>query len=77
MFTLRGISKAYEGVPAIDACDLEVEAQRTTLLIGPSGCGKSTILRMMGGMRPFGVTTPTEGQVLIDGARVAATGSMI
>lgn len=37
------------------------------MLLGPSGCGKSTILRMMGGVRPIGVRTPTSGSVLIDG----------
>jgi len=39
------------------------------MLLGPSGCGKSTLLHMMGGVRPFGVTTPTSGTILIDGKR--------
>ncbi len=37
------------------------------MLLGPSGCGKSTLLRMMGGVRPFEVVTPTKGKILIDG----------
>jgi ABC-type nitrate/sulfonate/bicarbonate transport system ATPase subunit len=39
------------------------------MLLGPSGCGKSTLLHMMGGVRPFGVVTPTSGTVMIDGKR--------
>ncbi|MCH2172817.1 ATP-binding cassette domain-containing protein [Myxococcota bacterium] len=58
MFSLRGISKAYDGVSAIDGCDLDVTPQRTTVLIGPSGCGKSTLLRLM-----IGLTSPDAGEV--------------
>ena len=47
--------------------DLSFQQAGINMLLGPSGCGKSTILRMMGGVRPMGVMTPTSGQVLIDG----------
>jgi len=49
--------------------DISMEFNRPSInmLLGPSGCGKSTLLRMMGGVRPFEVTTPTSGSVLIDG----------
>jgi ABC-type nitrate/sulfonate/bicarbonate transport system ATPase subunit len=51
----------------VDGVDLKLEGPRINMLLGPSGCGKSTILRMMGGVRPLGVATPTTGEVLIDG----------
>jgi ABC-type nitrate/sulfonate/bicarbonate transport system ATPase subunit len=51
----------------VDGVDLTFDKPGITMLLGPSGCGKSTILRMMGGVRPFGVKTPTSGEVLIDG----------
>ena len=37
------------------------------MLLGPSGCGKSTVLRMMGGVIPPGIVSPTSGHVSIDG----------
>ena len=47
--------------------DLHIEEPSINMLLGPSGCGKSTILKMMGGVRPFGVASPTAGKVLIHG----------
>ena len=51
----------------IDGIDLQFSEPGINMLLGPSGCGKSTLLRMMGGVRPIGVPTPTTGSVLIDG----------
>jgi len=50
-----------------DKISLQFDEPGINMLLGPSGCGKSTILRMMGGVRPIGVKTPTAGAVLIDG----------
>ena len=36
------------------------------MLMGPSGSGKSTLMRMLGGVRPVDVKTPTSGTILID-----------
>ncbi len=55
-------------VRIVDNIDLRLDKPGIYMLLGPSGCGKSTVLRMMGGVRPFGVKTPTEGEVLINGA---------
>jgi ABC-type nitrate/sulfonate/bicarbonate transport system ATPase subunit len=54
--------------------DISLEFNRPSInmLLGPSGCGKSTLLRMMGGVRPFEVITPTSGSIIIDG--LACTG---
>ena len=57
-----------EGVVRIlDGIDLDFQKPTINMLLGPSGCGKSTLLRMAGGVRPIGVKSPTEGQVLIGG----------
>jgi ABC-type nitrate/sulfonate/bicarbonate transport system ATPase subunit len=50
----------------IDKVTLKFERPSINMLLGPSGCGKSTLLRMLGGVRPWNVTTPTSGQVNID-----------
>ncbi|MGB0128078.1 MAG: ABC transporter ATP-binding protein [Rhodocyclaceae bacterium] len=51
----------------VDGVDIAFDKPGIAMLLGPSGCGKSTLLHMMGGVRPFAVTTPTSGTVLIDG----------
>jgi ABC-type nitrate/sulfonate/bicarbonate transport system ATPase subunit len=54
-------------VRVVDPLTLRLEGPSIVMLLGPSGCGKSTVMRMMGGVRPFGVASPTSGGVRIDG----------
>jgi ABC-type nitrate/sulfonate/bicarbonate transport system ATPase subunit len=51
----------------LDQVSLRFEQPSINMLLGPSGCGKSTLLRMLGGVRPWNVKTPTSGQVEING----------
>src|SRR5262245_61701898 len=51
----------------VDGVSLRFDGEGINTLLGPSGCGKSTLLRMMGGVRPNDVQTPTSGRVVIDG----------
>jgi iron(III) transport system ATP-binding protein len=62
MIEVRGVSKAYQGKPAVAAVDLELAPGRITCLLGPSGCGKSTLLRLIAGLE-----TPDAGSILADG----------
>ncbi|NNL66694.1 MAG: ATP-binding cassette domain-containing protein [Myxococcales bacterium] len=66
MLELRGVSRSFDGKPALSPIDLALPAGRTTVLLGPSGCGKSTILRLLIGLIP-----PDAGEVRFDGAPVA------
>jgi ABC-type nitrate/sulfonate/bicarbonate transport system ATPase subunit len=52
----------------VDGVNLKLDGPGIYMLLGPSGSGKSTILRMMGGVRPIGVATPTSGTVRVNGA---------
>ena len=61
---LRGVTKRFEGVTAVDHVDLTVAGGSYVVLLGPSGCGKTTLLRMLGGH-----ATIDEGEFLLDGAR--------
>jgi ABC-type nitrate/sulfonate/bicarbonate transport system ATPase subunit len=69
---LRGVEQSYplDGggeLAVIAGVDLKLEEPSIAMLLGPSGCGKSTLMRMMGGVRPEGVVTPSRGEVYIDG----------
>lgn len=54
----------------IDNVNITFNGPSINVIMGPSGCGKSTLMRMMGGVRPQGVVTPTKGQVLVNGVAV-------
>ncbi len=56
----------------LDGVSLSFEAPSINMLLGASGCGKSTLLRMLGGVRPWNVKTPTSGKIEIEG--VSCTG---
>jgi ABC-type sugar transport system ATPase subunit len=59
--SLRGVSKAYPGVQALDGVDLDVRAGEIHALTGENGSGKSTLAKIVGG-----VTQPDTGTVLLD-----------
>ena len=46
---LRGVSKAYGDVAAVEDLSLVIRKGEFLTLLGPSGCGKTTILRLIGG----------------------------
>ena len=46
---LRGISKSFGTVQALDATDLSVADGELVAVLGPSGCGKTTMLRVVAG----------------------------
>lgn len=70
---LRGVTQEYPApdgdgvIRVVEDVNLRMDQPGIYMLLGPSGSGKSTILRMMGGVRPIGVKTPTAGEVLIHG----------
>ena len=59
---LRGVTKRFGDLVAVDDIDLEVRPGEFLALLGPSGCGKTTTLRMIAGF-----DEPTEGAIEIDG----------
>lgn len=67
MIELRGVSKRYGDVVALDRVDLLVERGEVVVLIGPSGSGKSTLLRCVNALE-----APDAGSVRLDGHRIDA-----
>lgn len=65
MVELKGVSKSFGQVTAVDNVTLQVEAGEMLCLLGPSGCGKTTLLRILAGF-----TQPNKGEVLMDNQNV-------
>ena len=65
---VRGVSKHYGALHAVDDVDLTVKHGEIFGLIGHNGAGKSTLFKMM-----LGLTEPSAGEILINGT--AVTGS--
>ncbi|MET9246793.1 ABC transporter ATP-binding protein [Nonomuraea sp. NPDC003709] len=63
------VRDADQPFTALSGIDLDVREGEFLTLVGPSGCGKSTLLDLIAGL-----TAPTSGEILIDGARVTGPG---
>ncbi len=57
---IRGVTKRFGDVTAVDDLTLEVADEEFLVLLGPSGCGKSTALRVIAGLEE-----PTAGTIQI------------
>ena len=65
LLEMRGISKSFPGVKALDNVSLSVRAGSIHSLMGENGAGKSTLMRCL-----FGIYDEDEGEILLDGKRV-------
>src|SRR3954451_3219082 len=63
---LRGLSKSFGSVRAVDDVSAVVLPGQVTGFLGPNGAGKTTTLRMV-----LGLVAPTSGTATIGGARYA------
>jgi spermidine/putrescine transport system ATP-binding protein len=66
LLELKAVAKSFGETRVLDNVDLAVEDGEFITILGPSGSGKTTILRMIGGF-----TTPSAGEILLDGKNIA------
>jgi len=64
---IKGVTKLYPGVRALDGVDLQVPADGVFGLVGPNGAGKTTLFSVI-----CGFLNPDTGSVQIDGQSVKA-----
>ena len=68
LLEMRGISKVFPGVRALDNVNLTVEAGEIHAICGENGAGKSTLMKVLSGVYPHG---SYEGEIVYDGATLA------
>lgn len=66
--TVRGLRKAFGGVPVYDGFDIDLPRGKLVSVFGPNGCGKSTFINMLAGLLPRDA-----GEILFDGKTVGET----
>jgi len=66
LLSIRGLSKRFGGVVAVDGVDLDVWTGQVVGLIGPNGSGKTTVFNLISGVYPI-----DSGSVKFDGHELA------
>lgn len=67
MIEVRGLTKRYGDVIAVDDLTFDVQPGLVTGFLGPNGAGKSTTMRMV-----LGLDRPSSGQALVHGRPLTA-----
>jgi branched-chain amino acid transport system ATP-binding protein len=65
LLDVKGISKSFSGLRAVQNVSFEVPEGKIVGLIGPNGAGKTTCFNMIAG-----VYKPNAGEILLDGERI-------
>jgi branched-chain amino acid transport system ATP-binding protein/branched-chain amino acid transport system permease protein len=65
LLEVRGVTKRFGGLTAVDSADLTVERGSITALIGPNGSGKTTLFNLV-----TGNMTADAGEITFDGTRI-------
>jgi branched-chain amino acid transport system ATP-binding protein len=66
MLHVRGLSKYFGGLIALDQLDMAIQGGEILGVIGPNGAGKTTLFNVISGFFP-----PTAGQVILEGENIA------
>lgn len=69
---MKGITKEFPGVKALNGVNFNLKAGEIHCLIGENGAGKSTLIKCLGGNH-----TPTSGQIFVDGQEIVIANPQI
>ena len=69
LLEVRGVTKRFEGLLAVDSVDLDVGEGDIVGVIGPNGAGKTTLFNCMSGL-----DVPTAGEIRFRGDDPARAG---
>src|SRR5436309_6304733 len=64
LLEMRGITKRFPGVLALDGVSFDLHAGEIHALVGENGAGKSTLMNVLGGVYPHGTY---DGEIDLDG----------
>src|SRR5437762_6227934 len=64
LLEMRGISKRFPGVLALDGVSFDLNPGEIHALVGENGAGKSTLMNIVGGVYPHGTY---DGEILVNG----------
>jgi simple sugar transport system ATP-binding protein len=66
IYEVKGVSKRYGSVVALDGASLKLHAGEVIGLVGDNGAGKSTLVKVLSGAH-----MPDEGEIFLDGKKVS------
>ncbi len=62
---LKGVSKSFPGIKALDRVNFKIRAGEVHALIGENGAGKSTLVKIL-----TGIYQPDEGEIVLNGKKI-------
>jgi len=66
LLEVRGVSKNFGGIKAVDGVSFSVRSGQIKAIIGPNGAGKTTLFNLISGFYPL-----TSGEILFKGERIS------
>jgi len=70
MIEVRGLTKHFGSVTALDGVDLDIKPGTIHVLLGENGAGKSTLMKIL-----YGMYSPDAGTIVIDGRQTTVKNS--
>jgi branched-chain amino acid transport system ATP-binding protein len=62
---IKGLSRNFDGVKAVDNVSFELKEGETVSVIGPNGAGKTTLFNLI-----TAIDRPTQGEIIFEGKRI-------